>query len=185
MRGKMRLAESGAALVVSLIMLVLITLMVIAALNLGTANFRAVSNSQFREQAIAAANFAIQDRISSNFTGPVVDPLAGTIATTYPNVDLNNDGINDYTVAITPACVSATVAEAADPSSVSLPGSMSVASTWNTVWDIRAEVTPPVPLDGSGIPLATVVADPGGAKVIVHAGVRVLLTQSEKDSACP
>lgn len=173
-------AERGAALVVSLIMLVLITLMVIAALNLGTANFRSVSNTQFREQAIAAANVAIQDRVSSTFEGPVVDPALGTIATSYQNVDLNNDGNPDYTVAITPACVSATVAESADPSSLSLPGVMSVASTWNTVWDVRAEVSPPSVPTG-----VTLVADPSGAKVTVHAGVRVLLTQSQKDDACP
>jgi Tfp pilus assembly protein PilX len=173
-------AERGAALVVSLIMLVLITLMVIAALNLGTSNFRAVSNTQFREQAIAAANVAIQDRVSSNFEGPVVDAAQGTIATTYDNVDLNNDGFPEYTVAITPACVSATVAESADPSSVSLPGAMSVASTWNTVWDVRAEVSPP-----SVPPGVILVADPSGAKVVIHAGVRVLLTQSQKDDACP
>jgi Tfp pilus assembly protein PilX len=165
-----RPAQQGAALVVSLIMLVLITLMVIAALNLGTSNFRAVSNTQFREQAIAAANVAIQDRVSSTFD---------TVATTsYQNVDLNNDGVDDYTVAVTPTCVSATVAESADPSSVSLPGVMSVASTWNTVWDIAAEVSPPT---ATGV---TLVSDPSGAKVIVHAGVRVLLTQSQKDDAC-
>lgn len=180
MSGTMRITQKGAALVVSLIMLVLITLMVIAALNLGTSNFRAVSNTQFREQAIAAANVAIQDRVSSNFEGPVVDAGLGTIATTYQNVDLNNDGTDDYTVAITPACVSATVAEAADPSSVSLPGAMSVASTWNTVWDVRAEVSPP------SVPTGVIlVADPGGAKVTIHAGVRVLLSQSQKDDACP
>jgi Tfp pilus assembly protein PilX len=173
-------AERGAALVVSLIMLVLITLMVIAALNLGTANFRSVSNTQFREQAIAAANVAIQDRVSSTFVGPVVDTTLGTIATSYQNVDLNNDGTPDYTVAITPACVSATVAESADPSSLSLPGVMSVASTWNTVWDVRAEVSPPSVPTG-----VTLVADPSGARVTVHAGVRVLLTQSQKDDACP
>ena len=176
----LRGAQSGAALVVSLVMLVLVTLLVIAALNLGTANFRAVSNTQFREQAIAAANVAIQDRVSSTFEGPVVDAALGTIATSYQNVDLNNDGIPDYTVAITPACVSATVAESADPSSLSLPGVMSVASTWNTVWDVRAEVSPPSVPTG-----VTLVADPSGAKVTVHAGVRVLLTQSQKDDACP
>ena len=69
MKGAMLFAQRGAALAVSLIMLVLITLMVIAALNLGTSNFRAVSNTQFREQAIAAANVAIQDRISSELHG--------------------------------------------------------------------------------------------------------------------
>jgi Tfp pilus assembly protein PilX len=179
MTGGTLFAQRGAALAVSLIMLVLITLMVIAALNLGTSNFRAVSNTQFREQAISAANVAIQDRISSNFTGPA-DLTTGAIATTYPSVDLNNDGTDDYTVAITPTCVSATIAQLADPSTVKLPGELSVAATWNTVWDIRAEVTPPTAPTG-----VTIVADPSGAKVVVHAGVRVLLSQSEKDDACP
>jgi len=118
----MRDTERGAALVVSLIMLVLITLMVIAALNLSTANFRAVSNTQFRNQAIAAANVAIADRISSTFDAGSIDPGTGLPATTYPTVDLNNDGVVDYTVAVTPACMNASIAESADPSSVSLPG---------------------------------------------------------------
>ena len=178
MTGGTLFAQRGAALAVSLIMLVLITLMVIAALNLGTANFRAVSNTQFREQAIAAANVAIQDRISSNFAGPANPD--GSIATTYPSVDLNNDGTDDYTVAITPTCVSATIAQLADPSTVKLPGELSVAATWNTVWDIRAEVTPPTAPVG-----VTIIDDPSGAKAVVHAGVRVLLSQSEKDDACP
>lgn len=172
------LGQRGAALVVSLIMLVLITLMTIVALNLGTANFRAVSNTQFRQQAIAAANVAIQDRISSNFTG--VANADGSLATTYPAVDLNHDGVNDYTVAITPTCVSATIAETADPSSIKLPGSMSIAATWNTVWDVRAEVNPPTVPTG-----VTLVNDPSGAHVVLHAGVRVLLSQIEKDNACP
>jgi hypothetical protein len=174
----MRSAERGAALVVSLIMLVLITLMVIAALNLGTANFRSVTNTQFREQAIAAANVAIQDRVSSNFDGTATQNPDGTwsLPTTYPNVDLNNDGVMDYTVAITPTCMNASIAFSADPSSVSLPGSMSALSTWNTVWDIRAEVSPPG---------HTTADDSSGAKVLVHAGVRVLLNESQKNLACP
>jgi hypothetical protein len=48
---------------------------------------------------------------------------------------------------------------------------MSVASTWNTVWDIDANVN----------------ADDnvGGAAVRVRSGVRVLLTEVEKDVVCP
>ena len=57
---------------------------------------------------------------------------------------------------------------------------LSLAATWNTVWDIRAEVTPPTAPVG-----VTIIDDPSGAKVVVHAGVRVLLSQSEKDDACP
>jgi Tfp pilus assembly protein PilX len=156
-----RIAERGAALVVSLIMLVLITLLVIAALNLGASNFRAVSNTQFREQAIAAANFAIQNRVSSTFDAP---PATSTIS-----VDIDHDGTDDYDVNVTPTCLSAFIASSADPSSLSLPPSMSVSSTWNTVWDIAAQVSN---------------ADTGAA-VVVHAGVRVLLDQAAKDQSCP
>lgn len=153
--------DRGAALVVSLIMLVLVTLLVITALNLGSANFRAVSNTQFRDQAIAAANAAIQTRVGSSFDAP---PATSNIP-----VDLDNDGAIDYVVAVTPVCMSATIAETADPSSLSLPPSMSLESTWNTVWDIRA----------------TVRDDETGAAVAIHSGVRVLLSQAERDLACP
>lgn len=151
----------GASLVVSLVMLTLITLLVITAFNLGSSNFRAVSNTQFRDEAVAAANAAIQLRLGGTF----VDPPATTLSP----VDINDDGTDDYFVRVTPTCVKATVAEAADPSSVTLPVAMSLTSTWNTVWDIAAEVTD----------------DTSGASVVVHAGARVLLSQVDKDRACP
>ena len=50
-----RAGERGAALVVGMIMLVLITLMLITALNLGTTNYRAMTNMQFRAEAISAS----------------------------------------------------------------------------------------------------------------------------------
>ena len=153
--------QRGAALVVSLVMLVLITILVITALNLGAGNFRAVSNAQFRDEAIAAANLAIQSRISSTFLDPP--------ATTTDTVDIDDDGTTDYVVQVTPTCISASVAETADPSSAALPPAMSLASTWNTVWDIAAVVTD----------------DTTGASVVVHAGTRVLLGQADRDIACP
>jgi Tfp pilus assembly protein PilX len=153
--------QRGTALVVSLIMLTLITILVITALNLGAGNFRAVSNAQFRDEAIAAANLAIQSRISSTFLDPP--------ATTTDPVDIDDDGTTDYVVQVTPTCISASVAETADPSSAALPPAMSLASTWNTVWDIAAVVTD----------------DATGASVVVHAGTRVLLGQADRDIACP
>ena len=75
--------QRGAALVVGMIMLVLITLMLVTALNLGTTNFRAMTNMQFRSEAIAAANKAIEQVISSPFTAA---PTAEAI-----NVDIDND----------------------------------------------------------------------------------------------
>jgi hypothetical protein len=157
-------SERGAALVVGLIMLVLITVMLIAALNLGTANFRSVSNMQFREEAIAASNRAIEVVIGSDFTNP---PIAQDI-----DVDADNDGTVDYVVNVAaPVCVQATVAEEFAKSEKDLGPGLSAASTWNTVWDIEASVDP----DGNA----------GGAAVVVHAGVRKLLTQVERDARCP
>jgi len=154
--------QHGAAMIVSLIMLALVTLLVITALNLGSSNFRAVSNSQFRDEAIAAANAAIQTRIELPF---------GVPATTDPEtilIDVNRDGV-DQIVMVTSRCISASVAATADPSSLSLPPEMSLAATWNTVFDVEATVT-----DAET-----------GAAVTVNAGVRVLLTQAERDDACP
>jgi type II secretory pathway pseudopilin PulG len=157
-------AQRGAALVVGLIMLVLVTIMLLAALTLSTSGFRSVTNMQFREEAIAAANRAIDQVISSSFTA---DPTSEEI-----EVDIDADGDTDYTVVIDePQCVSATEAFGADPSSLSLPGSMTVGSTWNTVWDVRATVAPD--------------SNAGGAAVVVRAGVRALITDAQKETVCP
>lgn len=157
-------SQRGATLVIGLIMLVLITLMLITALTLGIGNFRAVSNMQYREEAIAAASKAIEQVITGPFTAaPAVDTIL---------VDIDNNGTNDYTVAIAvPQCISATQAFGADPSSLSLPPAMTVASTWNTVWDIDATVSP--------------ASNVGGAAVRVRTGVRVLLPEAQKDAVCP
>lgn len=156
--------ERGAALVVGMIMLVLITLMLVTALNLGTTNFRAMTNMQFRSEAIAAANMAIEQVISSPFTAA---PAAEVI-----NVNLDNDGANDYVVQVAqPQCVFASQAFSADPSSVTLPPVMTASSTWNTVWDLDASVAP--------------ASNVAGASVRIRSGVRVLLSETEKDAVCP
>ena len=156
-------SQRGAALVVGLIMLVLVTVMLISALVMSTSGFRAVSNMQFREEAIAAANRAIDQVISSPF---MLTPTEETIS-----VDMDNDGDEDYSVDIDePVCISATKAFGADPSSLQVSPDLTVASTWNTVWDIRA----------------TVNADEnaGGAAIVVRAGVRALLGEADMNAEC-
>jgi Tfp pilus assembly protein PilX len=161
--------QCGTALVISLIMLALVTLMVITALNMGSANFRAVSNTQFRDEAIAAANIAIERRVSSTFDIAPEVPGEPELPMTKSEVDLDNDGNTDYLVEVTPACISVSRAETADPSSLALPPAMTLASTWNTIWDIEARVT----------------SEETGASVVTHSGVRVLLSQAERDLSCP
>lgn len=155
-----RHAQRGATLIVGLIMLVLITLMVTTAFMLSTGNLKAVGNMQFRGEAVAAANIAIEEILSTDFTAA----LGGGIV----NVDIDGDDEPDYEVVVAiPKCVRATVAVLSAESSEKLPA-MSIDSHWNTIWDIDASVNDTVT----------------GASIRIRQGVRVLLTKSQKDSVC-
>ena len=160
-------AQRGATLIVGLIMLVLITLMVTAAFMISTGNLKAVGNMQFRNEAIAAANAATEEVLNSLLTGgSMVAPSGQTIP-----VDINNDGITDYSVVIAPpTCVRASVAAPGYSSSLSLGNIMTTQSFWNTIWDVQADVN-----DTTNT----------GATVRVRQGVRVLLLQSQKTAVCP
>jgi hypothetical protein len=153
-------SQRGSALIISLIMLLLLTLVVSGTFTLSGTNIKAVGNMQARDEAVAAANSALNQVLGSPFT---VAPAAESI-----EVDINNDTVVDYTVSIaTPACSRATIAQAAPLSSVTLP--VMGVSIWNTVWDLEAEVTDPA----------------SGAEVTIRTGVRVLLTQAQCDAVCP
>jgi Tfp pilus assembly protein PilX len=166
-----RVSQGGATLVVSLIMLTLITLMILAALAIGLANFRTVSNMQFRDEAIAAANKALDQVMSTPFT---VTPAAEEVF-----VDLDDDGKFDYRVNIaTPQCIKAALDANTPPSSLSLPPEMAEASNWITTWEIQATVQ-----GISTIPLIGVV-NAGDASVDVRTGVRVLMSAFQKDTVC-
>lgn len=158
--------ERGSALTVSLIMLVLITGMLASSFTLSSTNLKSVANTQLRNEAIAAANSAIEQVISSPFSNaPVPESV---------NVDINNDGTVDYTVSFAaPRCVAATtITPASLPvSSLSLGSSFAatVSSYYQTTWDLDA----------------TVVDNASGASAHVHQGVRVLLTQAQYAAVCP
>ena len=101
-------------------------------------------------------------------------PTAEDIVAEDIEVDLDSDGTNDYEVHIDPPqCSRATVAQTTAPSSESLPPEMGTVSNWNTVWDIRATVAPAAGLFNAG-----------EAAVDVRVGVRVLLSQAQKDAVC-
>jgi hypothetical protein len=160
-----RHSQQGAALVVGLIMLTLITVMVTSNFSLSASSLKAVGNAQFRGEALSAANGAIERVVSSPFTDA---PAAEVI-----DVDLNVDGNIDYRVQLAaPQCIGASqvAGSALPPSSSSLGPAFSAATpTFETVWDLDATVTD---------------ANNSGATVQVHQGVRVLLTQAQYTSVC-
>ncbi|MEO4046722.1 PilX N-terminal domain-containing pilus assembly protein [Pseudomonas sp. CAU 1711] len=152
--------QQGMALVITLIMLLLMTLMVSSSFTLSTTNLEGVGSQQWRSEALAAADTAIEQVIGSSFT---TAPAAQSIS-----VDMNQNGSADYVVQVSqPVCVRARVASVAPPSSMGLQGMSN--NTWNTIWEIVAAVQDPV----------------SGASVRVRSGVRVLLSESVKNAICP
>jgi hypothetical protein len=156
--------QRGAALIVSLIMLLLLTVIVTSAFTLSSTNFRSVTNMQEHDEAVAAANGAIEQAISA--------PFYQTPAPQAINIDINNDGVTDYVVNLAaPTCVSASIITptAQPPTSQSLSGLQGLFTNYyDTVWDLDAVVNDPTT----------------GAAAEVHEGVRVLLDQTQYGLVC-
>lgn len=162
-RLNMRHSQRGATLAIGLIMLVLITLMVVAAFNLSTSNLKAVGNMQSRKEAVAATNAAIEEVISSSAI--FATPAARSIS------------VGGYTVAVaTPVCLYATdvignSSADANPNIVTTgsAGTVIGAPTGykNTYWDIAATVN-----DAAS-----------GASVETHQGIKIALPSTP--NPCP
>ena len=121
--------QRGSTLLVALIMLVLLTLIAISAIQSTTASIQVVGNAQFREEAIAAAQRAMESAISNvNFRNA---PTAAQ------PVDVNQDGKTDYTVTVNaPVCRTSTpVIQGNAP-----PGCAGALQCYWTTWDISATV---------------------------------------------
>lgn len=157
-----RRAQQGATLIVGLIMLVLLTLVVTSAFMLSSGNLKSVGNMQFREEAIAAANAAIEQIISSDFT---TLPVSSVIP-----VDIDQDGTNDYTVNVmTPVCVQAVPIATSIATLSGVTSGVPSTIDYNTVWDIQAQVS----------------SANTGAAVTIWQGVRRRLTETQfAASAC-
>lgn len=156
--------QRGSTLLVGLIMLILLTLMAISAMNATTSGLQIIGNAQFREEATAAAQQAIERVISSNFTLNVANSSSNTSSgATSSTVSF---GAASYNVQVeTPVCTSSVAitngelnpAVAADqnclgsgqyngPTRVDPDGKpIPTAASWcyKQKWDIRATVDDP------------------------------------------
>lgn len=166
-------AQRGATLVIGMIMLVLATLFVLAAMNLSTTNLRVMGNEQARNEAIQAAQQAVEQVASVDFTKNPPTVAAPTTVT----VDVNGDGTSDYRATVTSACLNSVPVKVTElnpddvtndgpcflsTSSVS-SGITGIQSSGNslcsaTQWDVSAAVT-------------DATANTTGAQVTLHQGV--------------
>jgi Tfp pilus assembly protein PilX len=162
--------QRGAVLITGLIMLVLVTLTVTMAFKFSTTNLKAVGNMQTRNEAVAAANKAVEQVVGAwDFsTAPAADEI---------NVDIDNNGAPDYVVKVAPpVCIKATPTTAAGDAgsdcTTNLDGTTVCASTAATsvyavVWDVDATAT------GKG------------TSVRVHQGISRTISQAQCNAACP
>lgn len=156
-----RQRQRGISLVVGLILLVLITLVVTSAFMLSSTNLKAVGNMQYRDEAIAAANAAIEQVISNAAT--FVNPVAQAVV------------VGDYTVQVAaPVClyaVDVNTATSNDPNPNILiegaGGGGGGGAFQDTYWDIAATVD-----DGLT-----------GAEVVAHQGIKITLPAAP--NPCP
>jgi type II secretory pathway pseudopilin PulG len=141
-------------------MLVLLTLVAVSAINSTTTSVQMVGNAQFREEATAAAQKAIENVIST-----------GDFRSTPPAPQtIKVNGVADYTVTFEPApsCVSFKPVDPTDPATPPECASSIGAVCFWTVWDIRAVVKDPVT----------------GASVAVHQGIRTVAGLNAGVAAC-
>lgn len=152
--------QRGSTLLVGLIMMVLLTLVAVSAINSTTAGVQMVGNAQFREEAVAAGQRAIENVIST-----------GSFRTTPPPPQIIKvNGVADYTVTFEPPpqCVSF---KPVDPTDSATPtecaSSIGDICFW-TLWDIRAVVT----------------AADTGASVAIHQGIRTIAGLNAGVASC-
>src|SRR5512135_2732830 len=134
---QLRRRQRGVALVIGMIMLVLLTLLVLSAINTSTINLRISGNMQSEDEARAMAQQAIEQYISSytNFSPAPPGPPVGIAATGY---DVNGDGKADYTVTVAaPVCKRA--AKQIPPRSIDCAnGVKNGIYCWDTLWEVGA-----------------------------------------------
>jgi PilX N-terminal len=98
MKNNPRFRQAGAALVIGLIMLILLTVFALATINMSSVNLKVMGNEQARNESVASGQQAIEQVISTNFPA---NPQAVNV-----NVDINGDGTSDYAVNVAkPVCL--------------------------------------------------------------------------------
>lgn len=168
-------SQQGLTLFVALVMLVMVTLLAASAFRSSNTNLKVVSSMQGRQEAVASAQAAIERVISSEFF--TEEPAA--VGATPISIDINRDGVDDFTVAMTPApkCIRTapvTVGPGSPAADMVCVGSARAGSGTissycsDTVWEVAANTTDKVT----------------AATTTVRQGVAVRVEITDAKSAC-
>lgn len=151
--------QRGAALIVSLIMLLLITMLAVSSFTLGKSNLQIVGNMQQRTQAFAAAQAAVATVISTTQftltpTNAIAAPCMGANTTC---ASVNGSATNDIVVTVTANCDTLepilptqldfsnpndqTCLQGASPNTGYVGASTNNSACSNKIWEIQASAT--------------------------------------------
>lgn len=180
-------AQRGVTLVIALIMMVALALLAVWAFNISTTNLRVVGNAQARQEALAAAQTAVEKTIST----PLFIQQAAAVASSPIAVDVDNDGVADYTATLSPqpACFRVRVLKVVelDPGSASDINCIGSSSASSSI-----EVEGKAPLTGDSLcadsdwNVRAIVTDSrSNAKVAVNQGVSARSLSTDTANACP
>jgi Tfp pilus assembly protein PilX len=128
--------QRGIAMVIGMIMLVLLTLLVVSAINTSSVNLRITGNMQAQDGARAVAQQSIE-RVLGDVT-KFYPTQSGVVATSY---DINNDGTGDYSVTVAaPVCKSAAKQQPGRTADC-INGAKAGLFCWDTLWEVVATAT--------------------------------------------
>jgi hypothetical protein len=143
----MKRTQQGLTLFVAMIILVMITLLVVSAFRVSNTNLKIVGAMQGRQEAVASAQAAIEQVLSSKF----FTENPSIVANTPIDIDINNDTVDDFTVTMAlPRCVrTAPVVLGNPPTKLQLecagssryPGATTPTWCSNTIWELEATTT--------------------------------------------
>jgi len=105
MKNRLQSAQSGVALIVGLVFLVVMTLVALISFKLARSSLDVVGNMQATNAVVSSANAAIEEALSTvrMFQSPNAVFLVPCVGANTRCYDVNSDGTNDITVTLTPA----------------------------------------------------------------------------------
>jgi len=139
--------QRGLTLFVAMIILVMITLLVVSAFKVSNTNLKIVGAMQGRQEAVASAQAAIEQVLSSKF----FTENPSIVAATPISIDINADSVEDFSINMAqPRCVrTAPVVMGNPPTKLQLecagssrfPGATTPTWCSNTIWELEATTT--------------------------------------------
>jgi len=188
MKATHRGRQRGATLIIALIMLVALAMLSAWAFNGSQMNMRVVGNSQARQEAVTAAQTAVEMTIST--PAFAVDPAA--VAASAIPIDIDGDAQADYQVQLTPppSCYRVRVLKVneLDPGNAGDRACLGSSASPNP----GIETAGATPATGDSLcadsewNIRAVVADPRtNANAAVNQGVAIRSLSTDTANACP